>query len=344
MSIIRFRRIIAAFALAALAASLGAQERLPFKPSRVVLGGRAVAMVADALYAFPEARSSVVSIAGTDQGLGTFLEAVEPGFLAKPGLDRSAGAEAYAALRPDLVILKSGMKASLGAGLSALRVPTLYVELETPEDYYADLAAIGRVYGAERRAVELIAYYKEIVDRVESTARLARAAGAAQPRVLVVQASAGAYQLPPDAWIQTRMVEMAGGAPVWKGQNPGSGWTTVGAEQIAAWNPDIVVIISYREDASKLAKAFAADPRFAGLRAVRDGRVRGYAQDFYSWDQPDTRWGLGLLWMSKLLHPERQRQLSLETEARRFFKLFYGLGDAAFEATILPRAQGDWLR
>lgn len=344
MSIIRFRRIIAAFALAALASSLGAQERLPFKPSRVVLGGRAVAMVADALYAFPEARSSVVSIAGTDQGLGTFLEAVEPGFLAKPGLDRAAGAEAYAALRPDLVILKSGMKASLGAGLAALKVPTLYVELETPEDYYADLAAIGRLYGAERRAVELIAYYKEIVDRVESTARLARAAGAAQPRVLVVQASSGAYQLPPDAWIQTRIVEMAGGLPVWKGQNPGSGWATVGAEQIAAWDPEVVVVISYREDAAALAKAFAADPRFAGLRAARDGRVRGYAQDFYSWDQPDTRWGLGLLWMSKLLNPERLRQLSLESEARRFFKLFYGLSDSAFEATILPRAKGDWLR
>lgn len=327
-----------------MGASLGAQANLPLKPSRVVLGGRAVAMVADALYAFPEARSSVVSVAGTDQGLGTFLEAVEPGFLAKPGLDRTAGAEAYAALRPDLVILKSGMKASLGAGLATLKVPTLYVELETPEDYYADLTALGRVYGAERRAVELIAYYKEIVDRVESTARSARAAGGGQPRVLVVQASAGAYQLPPDAWIQTRMVEMAGGLPVWKGQNPGAGWATAGAEQIAAWNPDVVVVIAYREDAAGSAAAFAADPRFAGLRAVRDGRVRGYAQDFYSWDQPDTRWGLGLLWMSKLLHPERQRQLSLEAEARRFFKLFYGLGDAAFEATILPRAQGDWLR
>ncbi|TFG82970.1 MAG: hypothetical protein E4H20_06565, partial [Spirochaetales bacterium] len=84
------------------------------QPVRVILGGRAVVMVADVVFAFPAARGSVVSVAGTDQGLGSFLEVVDTGFLDKPALDKSAGAEAYAALRPDLVIVKSSMKASLG--------------------------------------------------------------------------------------------------------------------------------------------------------------------------------------------------------------------------------------
>ena len=42
----------------------------------------------------------------------------------------------------------------------------------------------------------------------------------------------------------------------------------------------------------------AADPRFSGLKAAKTGRVLGFAQDFLSWDQPDARWGLGLLWLT----------------------------------------------
>ncbi len=44
-----------------MAAQSSAQPSLPLNPGRIVLGGRAVVMVADAVYAFPSARSSVVS-------------------------------------------------------------------------------------------------------------------------------------------------------------------------------------------------------------------------------------------------------------------------------------------
>lgn len=299
-------------------------------------------MVADALYAFPAARPAVVAIAGTDQGLGAFLEAVDPGFLAKPSLDRTAGAEAYAALSPDLVIVKSSMKSSLGVGLASLGIPALYLNLESPEDYYAEMGLLGSAFKSEARAAELVRYYKEIVGRAEEAARAAQRAGIEPPRVLVMQAGAGSYQVPPDTWMQTRLVELAGGKPVWKGSNPGSGWATVGPEQILAWNPDLVLLISYKEDSKALAESFKADKRFASMAAARTGAVRGYAQDFYSWDQPDTRWGLGLLWLSKTLYPALSASLSIDAEARRFFKLFYQLDDARFDAIIKPRLSGNW--
>jgi iron complex transport system substrate-binding protein len=325
-----------------IALPVGAQAPVNAPPRRVVLGGRAVAMVADALYAFPAARQAVVAIAGTDQGLGAFLEAVDPGFLAKPTLDRTAGAEAYAALRPDLVIVKSAMKASLGVGLAALNIPALYLNLESPEDYYAELSILGSVFGSQARAAELSRYYQDIVSRTEAAAAAAARAGLAAPRVLVMQAGSGSYQVPPDGWMQTRLVELAGGKAVWKGANPGNGWAAVGPEQILAWNPDLVVLISYKEDSKALADAFKADKRFASMAALRGGAVLGYAQDFYSWDQPDTRWGLGLLWLSKKLYPAQAENLSIEAEARRFFQLFYELDDARFDAVIKPRLSGDW--
>jgi iron complex transport system substrate-binding protein len=303
----------------------------------VVLGGRAVVMVADAVYAFSSAPDRVVAVAGTDQGLGTFLGAVDPAFSRKPALDRTAGAESYAALKPDLVILKSAMKGSLGKGLEALGLRALYLDLETPEDYYRDLAALGRAFGEEQRAEALVAGYKRLVSDTER-----RVSGRPRPKVLLVQpaSAAGVWEAPPEGWMQTSLVRMAGGDPVWAGAAPGGGWTRLGAEQIAAWNPDSVVVVSYREDAERPAAAFRTDPRFVSLAAVRNGRVLAMPQDFYSWDQPDTRWILGLRRIAAFLHPDRFADVDPGAEARAFFRDLYGIEGAAFDSIIAPRLKG----
>ena len=320
------------------AAVLWTQPAAPKPPSRVVLGARAVAMVADAVYAFPSAPGRILSVAGTDQGLGSFLGIVDPAFSAKPALDRAAGAESYAALKPDLVILKSALRASLGKGLESLGIAALYLDLETPEDYYRDLAALGEAFGEERRAAELVSYYKALAADTER-----RVAGAARPRTLLVQAASGAgsWEAPPTGWMQTTMVRLAGGEPVWAGAVPGNGWTRLGPEQIAAWNPDVVVVVSYRDDSAKAAAAFRADPRFASLAAVEGGKVIAMPQDFYSWDQPDSRWIMGLRRMGAFLQPARFSDVDAGAELRDFFSFLYGLDRAAFDARIAPRLKGD---
>ena len=307
-------------------------------PSRVVLGARAVALVADAVYTFESAPSRVAAVAGTDQGLGTFLGLVDSAFASKPKIDRSAGAEAYAALKPDLVILKSALKPTLGKNLEAIKVPTLYVDLETPEDYYRDLATLGRIFSEEARAAELVGYYRALVADTQR-----RVAGKAKPRTLLVQPGSGTglWEAPPDAWMQTRLVGIAGGNPVWAGAVPGSGWTKLGAEQIAAWNPEVVIVVSYREDSAKTAASFRTDPRFAALDAVKNGRVHAMPQDFYSWDQPDTRWIMGLRRIGAFMHPDRFADVDVSAELRTFFRTLYRMDDTRFDVSIAPLLKGD---
>lgn len=309
-------------------------------PARIVLGGKAVVMVADAAYAFPQAKDRVVAIAGVDQGLGAFLAAIDPGFPAKPALDRAAGAEAYAAQRPDLVVLKSAMRKSLGPSLDALGIKQLYLDLETPEDYLKDIASLGEAFGDPGRAAAVIDYYRSALAAV--AAKVDSLPAAERPRVLVLQAgAAGGYELPPASWMQTILAERAGGTAVWKGANPGSGWAKVGLEQIAAWNPEAVFVVSYREPSTAVAARLAADPALASVAAVRSGRIFGFPQDFYSWDQPDTRWVLGLEWMAKKLHPERFAGLSIMAETQRFFAFMYGMDATRFSGLVAPRLAGD---
>ena len=162
------------------------------------MGGKAVTLVADAVYAFPVVRSRVAAIGGTDQGLGVFLETVSPGFAALPTFDRQAGVEVYASHKPDLVILKSSLKKGLGASLETLGVKTAYLSLETPEDYYKELEYLGRLFGDPARAETLIGYYAGAVAAAGRASAAASGTSGAKARVLLVQAAGGGFEVPPD--------------------------------------------------------------------------------------------------------------------------------------------------
>jgi iron complex transport system substrate-binding protein len=332
----KFRVFLASAVLAAAFSVIGAQA-----PARVVMGGKAVGLVADAVYAFPSVRPRVVAIGGMDQGMGEFLRIVDPGISRLPPLDRQAGPEAYISFKPDVAILKSGLRSGVGGRLESLGVRTEYLSLESPDEWYTDLATLGRIFGAEDRARQVVSYYKDIVrDSSLAAGKALAARHGDKPRVLLVQAVGDGFEVPPDAWIQTMMVDMAGGLPVWKGAAPGSGWTKVSAEQIAVWDPEVFIVVSYSQNAPAIAKKIASDPRFSGLRAAKAGRILGFARDFISWDQPDTRWGLGLLWLVDTLYPGSMPAYSAVAEARRFFSMFYGVGESDFNTGILPRLDG----
>ncbi len=313
----------------------------PQAQQRLVLGGKAVVMVADAVYLFPGMGSRVLAVAGADQGLGVFLSAIDPTFGAKPVLDRNAGTEVYASFKPDAVIMKSSMKKTSGPALDALGIRQVYLSLETPEDYIVDIKALGSFLGMEKRAAQLSDFFSSRLSLVESRAAAAKGL---KPRVLLVQAGAGSdtsWEVPPASWMQTRLVDISGGQAVWKNANPGSGWARVNVEQVAAWNPEFVFVVDYRGDSAASARSFASDSRLARVAAVASGKVFGFPQDFYSWDQPDTRWILGLQWLASKLHPEIFAGLSMREEARTFFSTLYGMDESAFLRLIEPRLAGN---
>lgn len=314
---------------------LGAQQR-------IVIGGRSSMMLADAVYLFPGAGKRIVAYASGDQGLGNFITAIDPNFKNNVAFDRSASAEVYASFKPDLVILKSAMMEQLKAPLDALGIRQLYLTLETPEQYYDDIATLGKVLGDERRGAEVVSWFANREAKV--VARTSKLSSSQKPKVLLARIAASgeaSWLVPPDAWIQTIMVERAGGRAVWKGANPGSGWATVTVEQIAAWNPDYVFIIDYRQNSTETAEAFRKDKRLSSLKAVMSNAVFAFPQDFYSWDQPDTRWILGFTWLAKRIHPELFTDISVAQTTRDFFGFMYGVSEATFRSLILPKMQGD---
>jgi len=328
---------------AILADALGREIVLDELPERVVIAGRAAQLILHAAFFFDEADARVVAMEQRTQRGVSIMPLVDSAYADTIQLERDASAEAIAAARPDAVLLKSYLAESLGAPLETLGLTTIYLDLETPEQFSRDVRVLGAIFGNPERAEEVLAFYQERLDLVSRAA--ATIPAEQRPRVLLLQytdrGGEVAVNVPPAKWLQTVLVEMAGGEPVWL-DAAGSGWTVVDLEQIAAWDPDYVFVIYYGGDPAPAVEALRADANWAALKAVREGNLLAFPGDFVSWDQPDPRWILGLQWLANRLLPEGSFSFNAQAEMRAFYEELYGLDQTAFETEVLPLLSGHY--
>jgi iron complex transport system substrate-binding protein len=313
-------------------------------PERIVVVGKALFMIADAIYTFPEAGDKIVAMGSAKQGANDAVALIDPNGASKETLvGDTVGAEQIAAVTPDLVIMKSSNKDKLGTPLEALGITVVYLDFETPEQYTRDLTTLGQIFQNEARANELIKYYTDKTEAV--TKATASLTDAQKPSVLVVYYNSKdntvSLNVPPLSWIQTTQVIDAGGNPVWKDSELGKSWTTVTIEQIASWNPEYIFVVSYFTPISDVLATLKADSQWSELKAVKDNKLIGFASDVYSWDQADTRWILGLTWMAGRLHPDLFPNLDIKAEAQNFYQTLYNMDSATFESKIVPLFSGD---
>jgi len=311
-------------------------------PQRVVQAGPAAFMVENALYLFPEAFDRVVAVADGDQGRGFFIGDLDSMIHSKTVLPRRANTEAILALRPDVVVMKKSAKSSMGEPLERLKIATFYLDLESPEAWMNDLETVGRLFDNPDRVYTLKNHFTSRISFV--TGKTSALQDQEKPRTLFlywsVKNGVTTVNIPPISWMQTHMVQMAGGIPVWMEAENTDGWIRTGIEQIAAWDPDKIIVAAYHIDAPEAVKIIKSDAIWSEFRAVKNGEVYAVPTDYHSWDQPDVRWLLGLQWLASVLHPNLFDDLDMLEEAMRFYQDMFGMTHQEFNTYVRPKLIG----
>jgi len=312
-------------------------------PSRIVIVGQAAFMLLDAAFLFPEALERIIGYELRSQTGLNFIATVFPESSRMAVREMGSGPEQIAPLNPDLVMMKSYLKGELGDQFELLGIKVVYLDLETPEQINKDIQTLGQIFGNKERADELVALFDQEKNAV--TDRTAAITEQEKPSALLLQYSDKggevAFSVPPANYLQSQLIEMAGGIPAWK-EIPTDGWTIVTVEQIAAWNPDMIFIIHYQGKAVEVVESLKTDANWMPLEAVKNDQLYAFPLDFQSWDQPDTRWPLGLQWLAAKLHPELYADYDPVEETKAFYRDFYGLSDDVITEKVLPLLKGDF--
>ncbi len=137
----------------------------------------------------------------------------------------------------------------------------------TMDDMFVDLLNLGKIFGVEDRANELVdGYRKELAGIVSKIGKDTKPV-----RVFVYDSgedkpfTSGKYGIP------TAMIEAAGGSNIM--EDVEKSWTEIGWEPVIERNPEVVVIVNYGEVTAEQKIAFMKNnPAFKNIDAVKNDR------------------------------------------------------------------------
>lgn len=318
----------------------GKQVTLTGYPERIIVAGKATPYVLDTIYLFPDAAEKLAAIEVRGFDTQEFLMMVDPQVEVKNLLERDAGPEQIAPHQPDLVIVKNISLGQLGAALEEISIPVMGMNLETPEFFYEDIRVLGKVFDNEERAEAIVSYYQTIEAQIAEM--MSGLTEEDRPTALVIQYSEDggevSFKVPPASYLQTTMIEKAGGDPVWLDADGGSdGWIQVGLEQIAVWDPELIFVVNYNGDSVESAQKLAESDTWVGLQAVENEKIFGFPADYASWDLIDPRWILGQQWLAAVIQPDLAAEIDLQSAVKSFYSEMYRLSVDQIEESVFPR-------
>lgn len=298
-------------------------------PERIVITGRAGFMISNLAFLFENASERLLTYSRNFQfrNADGFYRLVDPKFSLRPAVnDHNTGIEEIAAMKPDLVLAREVERNRLEKGLTQLGIPVVFFNLEKPEIFYKEILSLGKVFSQSERATEIIEFFSRWQKLIAEQVAFAQAEKE-KPTVLHLFYSERegpvSFSVSPSHWMQARMVEAAGGAPVWLDAGADKGWKKIGFEQIAAWNPDYIFVTSYFSDIEEAVKKLKSNSMWQKLAAVKNKRLFAFPEDYICWDQPDTRWILGQCWLAGIMNPDSKvLQDAMSKLVAEFFSLY----------------------
>jgi iron complex transport system substrate-binding protein len=273
---------------------------------------------------------AVKLVATTNQAKSQpWLRRLYPPIAAVPAAFNPSGdvnIETLVGARPDVILMAydGSLPRWFAAVDSAYHIPVVLMPNTSLDGLKTTALLTGEVLGSKELGVarQFVRYFNANIARVmHFTGKLS---AEARPKVLHTSSAgiltADGRQTVIDDWIN-----IAGGVNA--ATVAGNG-RPVTMEQVAAWNPDVIIVGSAPNPQNR--QAILDDPRWREISAVKNGKVFVNPSGAYLWDRHSAEAALQVLWAAKLLHPAEFADLDVGKETKSFYARFfhYQLSDA----------------
>ncbi len=233
------------------------------------------------------------------------------------GSAKNFDVEKCISLKPDLVILPKKAKDSKLA-LNEVGIPVIVVNPESQTLLEEMITLIGKITNTESKAQELISYYHDKIQFLESKTKTI----SYKPTIYMCSTSEylrGAST----SMYQNDIIELAGGINVIE-DNSGN-FVNVSYEQLLALNPDIIIVptnATATSDPTYISNMLN-DTIIEDVSAIKNNKVFVMPSGYESWDTPVPSGILGALWLLNKLHPNIYSDSDFKNDVNDFYKTFY---------------------
>lgn len=226
--------------------------------------------------------------------------------------------EALAKYAPDVLVHRSNDDDTLEA-VTAIGVTLFCIKAESMEDVYYTLEILGRYFGAEERAQEVIAWMDAKFDMIDSIV----AGIPEEERVSALVMGGELGRIAAGDMLQSWMIEKAGGICTAKGIENNFSWTDIGVESVFEMDPDFIFCTSSTA-LDYTPEEIMADPAWSAVKAVKGGNIYIVPAKLDSWDMPGISAALGTMWMLHMMYPEYFTLEQLQAEIDDYYTFLFG--------------------
>lgn len=241
------------------------------------------------------------------------------------GMGDSVNYEAVIAANPDIALnvgtINDALISDCDSLSESLGIPVVAVDgdlTSAPEAY----RFMGELFGMEEQAEKLASYAEETFDDI---AKMEIPEG---KRVRMYYGNGeDSLETAPAGSSHGQIIEMVNADNVADLELGDGSRVQISAEQLLAWDPDVIVVIGEAKadiSGKSAASAILGNPDYASLKAVQEQKVYGAPNAPFSWvDRPSgPNRIIGIRWLSGLIYPE-YLNFDVDEEVLEFFSLFY---------------------
>jgi iron complex transport system substrate-binding protein len=251
--------------------------------------------------------------------LGKAIGSVDPVYAAKPYLSEGMGLnmEELIALQPQVAFVYASSDASMIDQFESAGIKVVAVNGETFEEAFEAVRLIAKVLNCPDRGEEYLAYCQNILELVNQ--RVGNVPEDEKPRIMFAGPKS-VYTVASGDMLTTKLIELAGAVSVSKDIK--GYWTEVSPEQVATWNPEVIVLGSSLDTYGD--QQVYKNPHFQTVKAVQEKKVYSMPSNIGWWDFPAPNCVLGVLWLSKTFYPEKFADIDMLEKANEFYTKCYG--------------------